>query len=161
MNHIFWTVIFTILLIPGAVMALVPMFPTFWYLLGMAAIFGALDGFIHLSVSNFVVLAAIFVLSILVEWSAGMLGAKFGGAGWRSLFWGAGGAFVGVLLLPPFGAIPGLFLGVLGSELYRRNNAPAAFRAASGALIGTVAGIALNLLLAAAFVVLFVIFAIS
>lgn len=161
MNYVAFVIVFALLLIPGALMALVPMFPTFWYLIGMTAIFGAIDGFTHLTAGNFMVLVGIFLLSVAVEWSAGFLGAKFGGAGWRSLFWGAVGALIGVVLLPPFGAIPGLFLGVLGSELYRKKDGVAAFRAAGGALLGTLSGIILNTLLAAAFVVLFLIFAIA
>ena len=160
MSHIVSVILFSVLLIPGAFMALVPMFPTFWYLIGMAAVFGALDGFTHLTTGNFLVLAGIFLLSIVVEWSAGFLGAKFGGAGWKSILWGAGGALIGLLLLPPFGAIPGLFLGVLGGELYRKQDGVSAFRAAGGALLGTLSGIILNTVLAAAFVVLFIIFAV-
>lgn len=161
MSHSILVILFTVLLLPGAALALVPMFPAFWYLLGMAAVFGALDGFVHLSVQNFIVLAVIFLLSIAVDWSSGVLGAKFGGAGWKSLLWGGFGGLVGFLLLPPFGAFAGLFLGVLGSELQRRKDNHAAFRAASGALIGTVAGVAVNTLLAVLFVLLFALFALA
>ncbi len=159
MSHLAFVVVFTLLLIPGALMALVPMFPTFWYLIAMSAIFGALDGFMHLSVGNFVVLFGIFLLSILVDWSAGMIGAKFGGAGWKSLLWGAVGGLIGLLLMPPFGAFAGLFLGVLGSELHRRKNGIGAVRAASGALLGSVAGIVVNFCLALLFLFLFILFA--
>lgn len=141
-------------------MALIPLFPTFWYLIGMAAIFGAIDGFTHLTAENFIVLGGIFLLSVAVEWSAGFLGAKFGGAGWRSLLWGGVCSLVGLILLPPFGAVPGLFLGVLGSELYRKKDGVKAVRAAGGALLGTLTGIILNTLLAVTFVILFIIFAV-
>jgi uncharacterized protein YqgC (DUF456 family) len=160
MSHLTWVVLSILLLLPGVLMSLVPLLPTFWYLLAVAAIFATLDGFTHLTVENFIVLVGLFLLSILVDWSAGVLGAKFGGAGWRSLFWGIGGAVIGTILLFPFGAIAGLFLGVLGSELSKHHDAQRALRAASGALIGTVAGVAINVILAIAFVTLFIIFAV-
>jgi uncharacterized protein YqgC (DUF456 family) len=82
-----------------------------------------------------------------------------GGAAWKSLVSGAFGAFIGFLLLPPFGALPGLFAGVLLGELYRRRSALAALRAAGGAALGTLTGMAINAILAVIFVALFFVFA--
>lgn len=158
MTQTFLLIIFGLLLLPGLAMVFVPFLPAFWYLLAVAALFGAIDGFVHLTLGNFALLAAIFGASILVDWSAGLLGARLGGAAWKSLFFGVFGAFVGFLILPPLGVLPGLFAGVLFGELYRRKSAPAALRAAGGALIGVVTGLAINAALALLFVVSFVLF---
>ena len=139
----------------------VPFFPTFWYLLAVAFTFGAIDGFVHLTVSNLAILAGLFVLSILVDWSAGLLGAKFGGAAWKSLLFGALGALIGLLIVPPLGIFVGLFAGVVAGELLRRKELADAFRAAGGALIGTFAGILINALIALAFVISFIVFAVA
>lgn len=159
MSHLALVILFAVLLLPAVGMVFIPFLPAFWYLIAVAAIFGAIDGFVHLTFANFAILAGIFGASILVDWSAGLLGAKLGGAAWKSVVFGALGAFVGFFILPPFGILPGLFAGVLLGELHRRRSAPAALRAAGGALIGTLTGIALNVVLALSFIALFVWFA--
>lgn len=161
MTHIILTAIFSILLLPALAMAFVPLFPTFWYLFTIASVFGVLDGFIHLTGSNVGILAGILVVSIAVDWSAGLLGAKFGGAAWKSLAYGALGGFIGFLLFPPFGTFVGLFVGVLMSELWRRKQGNQAVRAATGALLGTVVGMIINAALALSFIILFILFAMS
>ena len=158
MTYLALVILFGILLLPAVAMVFIPFLPTFWYLLAIAAIFGAIDGFTHLTLANFAVLAGIFGVSILVDWSAGLLGARIGGAAWKSVAFGALGAFVGFLIVPPLGVLPGLFAGVLCGELQSRRSAPAALRAASGALIGTLTGMVINVALAVAFIALFVIF---
>lgn len=155
MPHIILVSVFELILLPGLAMVFIPLFPAFWYLIAVALIFGIVDGFIHLTIYNFSILAGLFLASVVVDWSAGLLGAKFGGASWKSLFYGAIGGGIGFLLFPPFGAFAGLFTGVLIGELIRAREARAAFRAASGALIGSLTGIAINACLALVFVVFF------
>ncbi|MDO8594423.1 MAG: DUF456 domain-containing protein [bacterium] len=142
-------------------MTFVPMLPAFWYLILGALTFGFVDGFVHLTSGNFGILLGLFGLSIIVDWSAGLLGAKFGGAGWKSLLCGMLGSLIGFFLLPPFGIFIGLFFGVLLGELYRRKNAGKAVEAATGAILGSLAGVAINVCLAVSFIVLFVLFALS
>ena len=159
MSYLASVILFAVLLLPALGMVFIPFLPAFWYLIAVAAIFGAIDGFVHLTLANFAILAGIFGASILVDWSAGLLGARIGGAAWKSVAFGALGAFVGFFILPPLGVLPGLFAGVLFGELQRRRSASSALRAASGALIGAVTGMAINAALALSFIVLFVLFA--
>ena len=77
------------------------------------------------------------------------------------MLYGVAGGVLGFLALPPFGALAGLFVGVLAGELRRHKEAPEALRAAAGALLGTVTGIAINVVLALAFIFLFFVFAFS
>ncbi len=150
---------FSIALLPALGLVLVPFFPAFWYMALVTGIFFLIDGFVHITAGNALLLFGIFLFSILVDWSAGLLGAKLGGARWKSLLYGAIGGVAGFLLLPPFGVIAGLFLGVLMGELWQKRVPREAVLAASGAVIGTVAGILINFILAVTFVVLFFIFA--
>lgn len=159
MTHTALVILFGVLLLPGLAMVFMPFMPAFWYLLAIAAIFAAIDGLVHLTSVNLGVLAGMVVLSLFVDWSAGLLGAKVGGAAWRSLLYGVVGALLGVLMFPPLGAFAGLFTGVLIGELWRRRETAGAFRAASGAFIGVVTGMAINAVLALTFIVLFVVFA--
>ena len=101
MTHTILIVLFGLLLLPGLLMTLVPMLPAFWFLLAVASVFAYVDGFVHLTLGNLGVLTLIFLLSVVVDWSAGLLGAKFGGAGWKSLLYGAAGSIFGLFVLPP------------------------------------------------------------
>ena len=159
MTHITLVALFGLLLIPGLAMTLVPMLPAFWYLFGVSVVFGILDGFMHLSAPNLAMLGGLFLISMAVDWSAGLLGAKFGGAAWKSLLYGMAGSFVGLALIPPFGVFAGLFVGVCLGELLRKRNSSQSIKAATGALIGSIAGVAINALLALIFVALFVLLA--
>ncbi len=159
MTHPILVVIFSLLLVPALGMVFIPLFPTFWYLIIVATLFGFVDGFVHLTLANLAVLGALLGASIAVDWSAGLLGAKFGGAAWKSLILGAVGGLVGVLVMPPFGAFIGLFIGVFIGEILRRRETREAMKAATGALVGTLSGIAVNAILAILFIALFVLFA--
>lgn len=152
-------ILFGLFLLPGLAMVFIPLFPAFWYLISVALVFGIVDGFIHLTASNLFILVGLFLASVIVDWSVGLLGAKLGGAGWRSLFYGAIGGVIGFLLFPLLGAFAGLFIGVLLSELLRTREATLSLRAAGGAVIGSLTGVAINACLALAFVILFFAFA--
>ncbi len=156
MTHTVLVVVFGFLLLPGLLMALVPMLPAFWYLLAVAALFAVIDGFTHLTAANLAALGGIVAASIVVDWSAGLLGAKVGGAAWKSLLYGAAGAVTGLALLPPLGMFAGLFVGVFIGELIRRQSERAAARAAAGALLGSLTGIVTNAALAVLFIASFV-----
>ena len=159
MTHITLVALFGLLLIPGLAMTLVPMLPAFWYLFGVSVVFGIIDGFMHLSASNLAMLGGLFLIAMAVDWSAGLLGAKLGGAAWKSLLLGLVGSIVGLALFPPFGIFPGLFMGVCLGELLRKRNAAEVIKAATGALFGSITGVAINVLLALIFIALFVLLA--
>ena len=147
------------LLLPGLLMAFIPMLPAFWYLFSVSVAFALLDGLRHLTLSNLAVLAGLLLLSVMVDWSAGLLGAKFGGAAWKSLIYGMVGSFVGFFFVPPIGVFAGLFVGVCLGELIRKRSSAEAIKAATGALIGSITGVAINVLLALIFIALFVLLA--
>lgn len=159
LNHSLLVAVFAVALLPALGLVFIPLFPTFWYLLGVSALFAFVDGFVHLTLAHLAILGGIFAASVAVDWSAGFLGARFGGAAWKSLLYGAIGGGIGFLLIPPLGAFLGLFFGVLLGELQRMRGAREALKAASSALLGTLAGIALNAVLALAFILCFITFA--
>src|ERR1051325_2434774 len=101
--HVIALIIFGLLLLPGMVTVFIPFFPTFWYLLAVAGVFLLYDGWNHISPPNLLFLFIIFLLSIVVDWSAGLLGAKFGGATWKSLLLGFVGSMLGLIVFPPLG----------------------------------------------------------
>ncbi len=125
----------------------------------VALVFAFADRFQHLSGVELLLLGLIALLSLAVDYFAGILGARAGGASKRALLWGLIGLVVGMVIFPPFGGIIGLFLGVLIAELARGKDALSAFKAGQGSVIGALTGIGINLALALLTLVLFIVFA--
>ena len=151
-------VIFTLLIFPGMFMALIPMMPAIPYMFLMVGIFGYADRFERLTVGNMWVFAGILIASILVDYFAGIIGAKYGGASSKAMMFGFLGLIVGFLLIPPFGGFVGLFVGILIAEFIMKGDSAKAIKAATGSLIGSVSGILINTLLAIVFFGLFISF---
>jgi uncharacterized protein len=154
-------VIASLLVAAGIPLAIVPMLPALSYMFVVALLFGLYDGFVALTAENLIVLASFVVVSVIVDNSAGLLGAKYGGAHGKSLLWGLLGAIVGTFAFPIFGSLVGLFVAVLLAEVYYKRTNRQAVRAASGALLGAAAGIAVNIVLGIVFLATFLVFALS
>ncbi|MEN9613820.1 MAG: hypothetical protein RLZZ347_127 [Candidatus Parcubacteria bacterium] len=126
----------------------------------LSLVFVTFDRFLHLSIVGLAVLVGIWGLSICVDYTSGILGAKYGGASTKSILWGMVGMLFGSLLFFPFGSFAGLFLGVLIAEFVAHKNEMRAFKAASGGVIGSFIGVLINATLALAFLVSFILFSI-
>ncbi len=144
------------LLLLGAVLVisllLVPLgLPGTWLMLGAAVGYNALTG--TEAIGLFTLIGAT-VLVLVAEWAEFVLGARFaqryGGsrrAGWGAILGGLIGAFVGVpvpVVGPVIGALVGSFAGALVFEYSVARDPRTSTRAATGALIGRVAAIALK-----------------
>lgn len=151
-------IIFAILMLPGFLGILLP-FPSVPYMFAIALIYGFIDKFNHLKTAELIILIVLSLLSLLVDYLSGIIGAKYGGAGKKSVIFGFIGLLLGVILLPPFGGIPGLFLGVWAGEIYSHRDKKQALKAASGSLLGSLAGMIVNVVLALLFMILFILFA--
>jgi len=150
--------VFGILLLPGIFMVFVPMLPALFYMLVMALGFSLITGFTVITPPQFPAFIGIWLLSVFVDFFSGVIGAKYGGASKKSLVGGVIGLLIGFLFLPPFGGIPGLFVGILISELRFGKSRLLAVKAAAGSLLGVLTGMIINAILAAAFLTLFLIF---
>jgi uncharacterized protein YqgC (DUF456 family) len=148
-----------VLIIPGIFMAFIPLLPALSYMFVIALVFGIYDSFTALTLTELFILLGIVIVSIVIDHTSGLIGAKYGGAHTKSLLWGIAGAFVGTFFLAPLGSFIGLFLGVLLAEFHYKKASEGAFKAAGSALLGTVAGVAANIILAIAFTVTFFFFA--
>lgn len=152
MSSILLVIIFSVLLIPGIFLVFIPFIPGLSYMLVVALVFGAIDGFQRLSPVELGILAILAILSAVVDWGAGVWGAKYGGAHMKSILWGIVGAIIGTFVFFPFGGLIGLLLAILASEIYYRpGHGAKAVGAATGALIGTAIGMAINCILAVMF----------
>lgn len=159
MSTIILPIIFALLVIPGVFLVFIPFLPALSYMFVVALVFGAIDGFVRLSPVELAILSIITVLSIVVDWGAGVLGARYGGAHLKSLLWGIFGAVIGTFIFFPFGGLIGLFVAILVSEIYYQpKHSNRAVGAAAGALMGTAIGMAVNAILAIMFFAAFVVF---
>lgn len=150
MENIIQSFVVISLLLPGPIMVFIPFVPGLPYMMLTALIF-KLVGVSTMTFGEIGVLLGITVLSIAVDWSAGLLGAKYGGARMMSLAVGFVGAIIGLLVFPPFGGLVGLFLGILFAEWGHKDDSLQAVKSASGALIGTFVGMTINFCLAVLF----------
>ncbi len=142
MPHILAVILFSILLVPGILLALVPGIPGILYMLLVAVVFGFIDHFAHLSGLDITILSILAAVTLFVDFISGILGAKWGGAHWSSIIWGTVGLVLGSFFIPiPFlGSVIGMFLGVLGSEYHRTKDVRMANKAATGSFLGWLAG---------------------
>lgn len=159
MTHVGLVILAFILMLPGLIGLVIPVIPAVPYIFIVALVFGFVDRFSHLSGGEVAFLAVLAILSVVVDYLSGLLGAKYGGASRKALLFGFIGSLAGTFLLPPFGGLPGLFVGVALGELLQLKGQRQALKSATGGLLGTLAGMLINACIALLFLVLFIIFA--
>ncbi len=141
-------IVFALLLLLGVLLTCIPTLPGVPIMFGMVFIYGLIDGFETLQFWHLGIFGALALLSIAIDYSSGLIGAKLGGANKTSLLCGIIGLFLGLIILPPFGAFFGLFAGVFCGELIQFKDKRKALKAASYSLMTTVVGAAANILIA-------------
>ena len=111
-------------------------------------IYGLIDNFETLQVWHLAVFAGLTLLSITIDYSSGLIGAKLGGASKQALGLGMIGLVIGLITFPPLGAFAGLFMGVFIAELIQFRNHAKALKAASYSLAATLIGALVNIVIA-------------
>lgn len=155
---IFITVLFTVCISLGIFMVFIPFLPGLFYMFVLTAVFAAMEKFQVITVGNLVIFASLVVVAFAVDSLSGLLGAKWGGASKKSMAFGIIGLLIGLVLMPPFGGIVGLFAGVLFGELYLGRKGERALKAATGSIIGSATGMLINFILALFYFILFLVF---
>lgn len=150
-------IIFSIIILFCLLMTFVPTLPGLPLMFIVTLIFGFVDGFEAFPASYLIIFGAITLLSIAVDYSSGLIGAKLGGANKTSLTLGLIGLVGGLIMMPPFGAFLGLFAGIFLAELIQFQDHLKALKAASYSLAAVVAGTLFNIGLAISFFVIFLV----
>jgi uncharacterized protein YqgC (DUF456 family) len=97
------------------------------------------------SLTFLVIMAVITVVVTALDLLIPAVGARRFGAS-RAGFWGAlAGLILGLIAFPPFGMIPGAFLGAIGAEMLGGKKSREALRAGWGVFLGVLAGMLLKL----------------
>ncbi|MEI6345914.1 MAG: DUF456 domain-containing protein [bacterium] len=145
----------------GIPAVLVPFLPGISYMFLIALLFAISDHFVHVTWENLAVLGGILVTSFFIDYFAGILGARYGGADRRSVLFGFLGLILGLVAFPPLGGIIGLFVGIFVGEIVARKSNAAALKSATAGLIGSVTGAFINCSLAVLMFGLFLYFALA
>lgn len=138
--------------VAGAVLPALPGTPLVFAGLLLAA---WIDDFQKVGAITLVVLGVLALASYVIDFAAGLLGARRVGASGLALAGAAIGAVFG-LFLGLAGIVLGPFLGALAGELIARRDAARAGRVAFGTWIGILIGTVLKLALIFAMIAIFV-----
>ena len=139
----------------GIVLPILPGIPLIFI---VALVFSILTDFTYLSGQTIILLGILAVISLILDWVAGVLGVKKMGGSKAGMF----GAFIGMivgLFLPGvgiFGFVIGAFVGAFLLELLVNKESKKALRAGLGSFIGFLAGSVLRLVIGAAMIGIFV-----
>lgn len=153
-------IIAVLLMIPG-VIAIAFMLPGVPYLFIISLLYAFADHFKHLTVTDVCIFGGMAILSIIIDQTAGLIAARYGGARGKTFLYGLAGAIVGTIIFTLFGGFIGLFIGIAIGELMRKRTHTQAIKAATAGVIGSVTGITINICLGSIFIVLFLVFTLS
>ncbi len=156
---VIWLIIFSFLVLTGFVFVILPILPSVPYMFLVAIIYNLISG--RISQNELITLGALAIISIIIDYASGLLGARWGGASGKSLLAGMIGMLLGTFIWPIFGGFIGLFLGVLVAEAMLFSSNQKALKAAYSSLVGSVLGMVANGLLCLVFFILFLIFALT
>jgi uncharacterized protein YqgC (DUF456 family) len=155
LDILLWLLV-ALLVVIGLAGTVLPMLP------GVPLVFAGLllaawiDGFAHVGWPLLLVLALLTVLSLVVDVAASSLGAKGAGAGRAAMLGAAFGTLVG-LFFGLAGLVIGPFLGAAAGQFLARRNLIEAGRAGLGAWVGFVLGSLAKLALGVVMVLVFVV----
>lgn len=152
-NWLLWLALGIMLI--GAIGTIAPLLPGTPLIFAGVLLYGLFDGFVHLSVSATVAILILMVMSLVVEYFSGVIGAKSFGASkygnWGALI----GGLTGLLWLP-LGLILGPLFGAILGELYYKKDLQSAFRSGIGTLVGLMGGTLIKLGIAFTMVGIFI-----
>lgn len=150
-----WMVILLLLFL-GVLGVFLPMLPGTALILAAAVLHGAATRFEAVSPTVIVVLAGITLLSYLLDYVAGVIGARRAGAS----RWGIAGSLVGTLVGLILFSLPGMLIGMFAGAalcemVFASKDWRAAVRAGGGSLLGMLAGVLAKFVMAVAMIAIF------
>lgn len=132
----------------------VPVIPGVPLAAAAAVLAGWLTGFEKLGSTSLLVIIGLAVLAQVLDFVGGLLGTRYSGGSRAGMIGSVIGSIVGVIVAPPFGFLPGAFVGAVLFELLSSRPADAAWRSGVGALLGTLGGTFVKLLVLVAILII-------
>ena len=153
---IFIAIIVIVLVLLGIIGVFLPFLPGVPLILLAAVVYGSAYGFHQIGTGIYIALAALTILSLVVDYLAVSLGARGLGASRAGVLGAVLGALVGFALSGFPGIMAGPFLGAFLAESLWGRGCKGSFRAGLGATVGILGGMVVRLLLALAMTALLV-----
>ncbi|APX96503.1 DUF456 domain-containing protein [Natronorubrum daqingense] len=151
------TMVAVALLVGGVVGTLVPLVPGGLLSLSGVYLYWWTSGFGEPGTITIVILTVLGAVTIFAEFFAGALAARVGGASWTTTTIAGVVAVVSLLVVGPVGLLIGLFGTVFVVEYLRRGDANHSARSALFATVGTLASSAIQAMLTATMLFVFVV----
>lgn len=123
-------------MIIGLIGIIIPALPGMLLVWLSVLLFVFVTGFESLSLTGFIIITLIAIITGTADFWLSVWGAQRGGASKRSLLWGILGSIAGTFILPLIGTIIGYAIGILFSEYRQRGDWEAAWRASLGGVAG-------------------------
>jgi hypothetical protein len=101
------------------------------------------------------ILGILTLISLLIDYFSGVLGAKFGGASLLGLVGAFLGSILGFSIFGLLGIIIGPALGVFIFELVNKRNPQKSLKIASYSLISTIIGLIINIIIGLTMIIIF------
>lgn len=138
----------------GTFLPIIPGIPVIFLAIGA---YGWYEGFQVVTPRFLVFMGTLTVLSVVVDYLSGTLGAKWSGSG-RAGVWGAFiGMVAGVFFFPPLGILLGPLLGAIIGEYINKKDMSQAIKAGLGTVVGLFSGIVFKVILAAIMIISFLV----
>jgi hypothetical protein len=147
-------VLAALLMLGGLAGSVVPVLPGIPMVFGGIWLAAAVDGYRHLGVWWLLIIGAIGLLGVIVDFVAGAMGANRVGASARALWGAAIGTIVGMFFGIP-GLLFGPFIGAIAGELSSGNSVLRSAHVGVGTWLGLLVGTVLKLVLSFLMVGLF------
>jgi uncharacterized protein YqgC (DUF456 family) len=156
MEQILFYTLSAILIIIGLIGVFVPALPGVVIIfLGILVASFAAD-FSFISPYTIGVLGALTVISLCIDYFSGALGAKYAGASAGGVGATVLGSIFGTVVLGPLGIFLGPALGVFVFEYYKRKDLGHSTKVAKYALLSSVLGLGINLVIALVMLAIFI-----
>lgn len=139
-------VVFSIFWLVSLAGLIVPVIPGVPLAAGAALLAGWITGFEKLSLTPLLIITALAVLAQVLDMVGGWIGTKYSGGSNAGVWGSIIGSLIGVIVAPPFGFLPGAFLGAMLFELLANRSLDEAWRSGLGSMLGALGGTFMKLL---------------
>ncbi len=141
-------IIVVVLLLLGVSGTILPLLPGIPLMFVSIAAYGWYEGFNIITPKYICIIAALTVISLIVDYLSTVLGAKYFGSSKKGIWGALLGTFIGLFLFPPLGLLLGPFLGAMLGEYLEMQDIEKAARIGVGTVVGLFSGMVFKLVLA-------------
>ncbi len=140
------TVVFVLIWLVSMAGLIIPVIPGVPLAAAGALLAGWMTGFEKLGLTPLLIIAGLAVLAQVLDLIGGWIGTRYSGGSNAGVWGSIIGSIVGVFVAPPFGFLPGAFVGAMLFELLAQRSFDEAWRSGLGSMLGALGGTFMKLL---------------